>query len=139
MFGAAVLSGLVTGLSAYCGRRVFQGPVFTWKERLASVVVFAAILMVFSQNSARVATPEKQVGVPILTSLANVANADIFWEGTPHTARTKSLAYVWMQQLAGGAMDEPDGYGPAAIKAYRKLSVSGGACFRCRCGGWACL
>lgn len=104
----------------FLSRKFFTGKLLTWKARGLMLVAIAVIYLPISQNFKTFTKPAEQVNVPILTRYMNVSNGDILWKGSPHTARTKSLSYVWLRQIYGAAMEEPAGYSAEKVKEIEK-------------------
>lgn len=100
----------------FLSRKFFTGKLMTWKVR--GLVLLALVLVYFPiyQNFKTFTKPAEQISTPLLTRYINVANGDVLWKGSPHTARTKSLSYIWLRQIYGDAMEEPVGYSQEKIK-----------------------
>lgn len=117
IFAAIALALIAIVAAAFTGRRLFKGPIMGWKARLAVAAVLAIAYLPFAQNLAEVRSRPKQIEIPVLTSFVNVSNGDILWRGSPYTARTKSLAYLWLRQMNNSVMDQPSGYSAGEISA----------------------
>ncbi|MFK4953523.1 LTA synthase family protein [Lactococcus garvieae] len=112
---ATVLLVLVT-LVILLSRKFFKGKIMSWKERGWTAIILIVLAFPLVQNFRNFTSPDKQINVPILTQYIKVSNGDILWKGSPNIARAKSLSYVWVKQIFGKAMDEPEGYSQAKIQ-----------------------
>ncbi|MFR1820650.1 MAG: sulfatase-like hydrolase/transferase [Lactococcus petauri] len=115
MIAMGVLIVLILAV-VFLSRKFFTGKLMTWKVR---GLVLGAVILVYLpiyQNFKTFTKPAEQINTPLLTRYINVANGDVLWKGSPNTARTKSLAYVWLRQIYGEAMEEPAGYSKEKIK-----------------------
>ncbi|MDT2583815.1 LTA synthase family protein [Lactococcus petauri] len=88
----------------------------SWKERGWTAIILIVLAFPLVQNFRNFTSPDKQINVPILTQYIKVSNGDILWKGSPNIARAKSLSYVWVKQIFGKAMEEPEGYSQAKIQ-----------------------
>lgn len=112
---ATVLLVLVT-LVILLSRKFFKGKIMSWKERGWTAIILIVLAFPLVQNFRNFTSPDKQINVPILTQYIKVSNGDILWKGSPNIARAKSLSYVWVKQIFGKAMEEPEGYSQAKIQ-----------------------
>ena len=97
-------------------RKFFKGKIMTWKERGLTLIVLIVLTLPLIQNFQNFTSPEKQIKVPVITQYIKVSNGDVLWKGSPNIARAKSLSYVWVKQIFGKAMDEPEGYSQTKIQ-----------------------
>lgn len=121
------LGVVVTLAVIFLSRKFFPGKLLTWKTRGLTLMALVLVYLPISQNFKTFTKPANQVKVPILTRYMNVSNGDILWKGSTHTARTKSLSYLWLRQIYGTAMEEPLGYSEEKVKEiadkYSKLAA----------------
>ncbi len=113
VLGAIIILALAV---VFLSRKFFPGKLMTWKVRGLVLVAVILVYFPFYQNFKTFTKPADQITIPLLTNYINVANGDVLWKGSPHTARTKSLSYVWLRQIYGEAMEEPVGYSKEKIK-----------------------
>lgn len=111
--GALIVLILVV---VFLSRKFFTGKLMTWKVRGFVLLALVLVYLPIYQNFKTFTKQDEQISVPLLTRYINVANGDVLWKGSPHTARTKSLSYVWLRQIYGEAMEEPTGYSKEKIK-----------------------
>ena len=110
------LGVVVTLAVIFLSRKFFPGKLLTWKTRGLTLMALVLVSLPISQNFKTFTKPANQVKVPILTRYMNVSNGDILWKGSTHTARTKSLSYLWLRQIYGAAMEEPLGYSEEKLR-----------------------
>lgn len=111
--GALIVLILVV---VFLSRKFFTGKLMTWKVRGFVLLALVLVYLPIYQNFKTFTKQDEQISVPLLTRYINVANGDVLWKGSPHTARTKSLSYVWLRQIYGEAMEQPTGYSKEKIK-----------------------
>ncbi|MFK4950679.1 LTA synthase family protein [Lactococcus garvieae] len=111
--GALIVLILVV---VFLSRKFFTGKLMTWKVRGFVLLALVLVYLTIYQNFKTFTKQDEQISVPLLTRYINVANGDVLWKGSPHTARTKSLSYVWLRQIYGEAMEQPTGYSKEKIK-----------------------